>query len=153
MIVVRRVKAVTPVTNLAHMAMCFMILLLTKWMNDNYVWLCLQKFIIFALVSGSIAQPSMRCGRYQLMPTWHFSCSLLLILDEAHRGGRSHVIGHGLDPFVTHLAVRYIVGILRADLTDVMDFVAQRPGHVAVIDRRFAWKIERVMRRILRGHL
>ena len=75
------------------------------------------------------------------------------VLDEAHGSGCSHIDCLGLDPLVTHLAVRYVVRVLGADFADIVDFVAEGPRVVAVVDCGLARHIELVMRRLLRCRL
>ena len=91
----------------------------------------------------------MSCG--QVSSGRHIA-SFLLVLDQAHRGGGSHVNGLGLDPFETHLAIGDIVGILSANLSIVVDFVPEGPGIVSVVDRGPAREVQLVMSRLLRGH-
>ena len=83
------------------------------------------------------------------MTSRHHQCSNL-IFDKAHRGGRSHVSGHGLNPFVTHLTIRYIVGVLSTNLSIIVDFVAQGPGIVAFVDGTLSGEVKLVMACFLR---
>jgi len=76
--------------------------------------------------------------------------SLLLVLDEAHGGRRAHVYFLGLDPFVTHLAVGDILGVLRADLSLVVNFVAKSVRIVSIVDTTLAGQVKFVMGRLLR---
>lgn len=60
------------------------------------------------------------------------------VLDEAHRGRRSHVLLLRLHPLVTHLLVSYEGCVLAANLAVVVNVVTQRPRIVSVVDRRTA---------------
>ena len=61
--------------------------------------------------------------------------SSLLVFDQSHGGRGTHIDCLGLDPLVTHLAVRHIVRILSADFSVVVHLVAQRIRVVPVVDR------------------
>lgn len=69
----------------------------------------------------------------------------MLVLDDAHGGRSAHVYLLGLDPFVTHLTVGDILGVLLADLSVVVNFVAESVSIVSVIDTALAGHVQLVM--------